>query len=363
MIAALLLAAFLHIPPPPPPPGRSADRPLLSWSAGPISCDDGAVTALALEQPTGALLWSDGETRAPVTLRFTIDPSGRPVSIHHAKPESGPPSTDFAPALAASRFPAGAPQRGCAVTYTPTILPVTEAPVADLIAYTLAPDNGPMPQAGWDRIRLPGTCLDSPRPAPLLRALPDFSRIPATPGARDWAMVRYDTGAGGRPRRARVSFSTGNVALGAAAVKAIVDSRFTGGARTGCQYPFRLRAGLLVAPEMPAAMRAANDGPNCPHRPGFTTPPRLIFPEAYRRRMIEGWAVVRYDVASWGEIGNLSVVAAEPSDDFGAQAMTVMRSAALPVSERGLIGCVDRVRFVMGPDDMPSQDGAPKPIY
>ncbi|RZM34116.1 MAG: energy transducer TonB, partial [Sphingomonas sp.] len=86
----------------------------------------------------------------------------------------------------------------------------------------------------------------------------------------------------------------------------------------------------------------------CPAGRDWTTPPILIFPEAYRRRSIEGWAIVTYDLAPWGEPGNIHAVAAEPSADFGAQAEAVVRGARLPASDRGATGCVDRVIFKIG---------------
>jgi TonB family protein len=75
----------------------------------------------------------------------------------------------------------------------------------------------------------------------------------------------------------------------------------------------------------------------------------LRFPEPYRRRAIEGWAVVTYDVAPWGEINNIQVKASQPSADFGAQAVTVLRSARVKPGP-GAVGCVERVRFVMESD-------------
>ncbi|MBB3346714.1 energy transducer TonB [Sphingomonas sp. BK069] len=362
MMLVALLAAYTQVPPPPYYPHHEMPRQLLSWSAGEVRCDGLPVTVTGLRQPSVELLWGAGQTRASATLVFALDPTGRPTSIRPEAKEVAP-SADLAPALAASRFAAGASRTNCAITYTPRIAPLAEAAIADLIAYTLAPDNGTMPQEGWDRVRLAGTCLDLPRPEALLRALPDFRNISATPGARDWTMVRYDTDARGRPRGTHVIHGTGNPALDAAAMSATRASRFTGGARTGCQYPYWLRPAKLVAPELSEAARAAKDGPDCPHRPAFLTPPRLTFPEPYRRRMIEGWAVIRFDVAPWGEIGHLSVVASEPTADFGSQAIIVMRSATLPPSDHGRSGCVDRVRFVMGPDDMPDPSGPPRPSY
>ena len=68
--------------------------------------------------------------------------------------------------------------------------------------------------------------------------------------------------------------------------------------------------------------------------------------------MIEGWAVVRYDVAPWGALGNISVLKSEPSEDFGKQAVMMLQNAMLAPSTQGMTGCVDRVRYVL--DDKPA---------
>jgi hypothetical protein len=91
----------------------------------------------------------------------------------------------LAPALAASRFAAGGKRTGCTITYTPRVTPLGQAPVADLIAYSLSPESGPLPQEGWARTRREGKCDTRPVPQPLLRALPDFRKLPATPGVKD----------------------------------------------------------------------------------------------------------------------------------------------------------------------------------
>ncbi|MDH7975227.1 hypothetical protein QH494_23835 [Sphingomonas sp. AR_OL41] len=77
----------------------------------------------------------------------------------------------------------------------------------------------------------------------------------------------------------------------------------------------------------------------------------LHFPEAYQHRAIEGWAILVYDVAPWGEIGNAPVVASELSEGFGTQALSLIRSAKVPTTQ-GLVGCVDPLRFKMPTTDL-----------
>lgn len=335
-------------PIPAPPVVASGDqRQMLIWQPTILRCDGRPITATPMRRPLNALVWP-GFKAPPVSYSFSIDATGRTFGIRRQRDPSAGFSEDLGPALAATRFPTNAPRSDCTIVYAPQLMSMAETPLADLISYTLAAENGPLPWAGWERIAPIGDCRDEPRPQPLLQAFPDFRTLPGTPGARDWSMVRYDLDAKGRPTGVRTLTGTGNQALDAAAVKAIRASRYASGARTGCQYPYWRAAETLPPPPMPPEEAFRPATATCPAGRDWTTPPILIFPEAYRRRSIEGWAIVTYDLAPWGEPGNIHAVAAEPSADFGAQAEAVVRGARLPASDRGATGCVDRVIFKIG---------------
>lgn len=361
-VAATTLALVQAAPsmppaPPAPPPIRTGSTPqpvqrLLQWLPGPVTCAGIPVEGAPIRRPLNTLRYGDSAP-PPVALRFAIAADGRPVSIDRASTAPAFVPDDLLPAFAASRFPAGE-RRGCTVTYQARVSPLGDAPVEELVSYTISPRSGRLPREGWARIRQPGTCADLPRPAALLRAMPDFPRLRGTPGVPDWSLVAYDTDAAGKPVRARVTMGTGNRALDEAAVAAIRASRFSGGARTGCVYPYWRGPATLPAPPLPEGISAP--GPGCAERRDWQTPPTMRFVEPYRRRRIEGWAVLRYDVAPWGEIGNVTVVAAQPTAEFGAAATNMLRTARMQPSERGLTGCTDRIRFVMAPEDAPPDD-------
>lgn len=363
-IAALLpaLALALGSVPPPPLPGQPE---LLTWVAGAMRCGAAVVRPSAVYPPRPAMVWPGASTVA-VTLRFAVDATGRTVDVAREGNDYVAFGDDVAPALVATRFAADAPQRDCRVTYEARRTPVSVAPVDDLIAYSLEPHSGALPPAAWERIGAGGTCTREPRPAPLRRDYPDFEAVAGTAGARDWSMIAYDTDARGRPVKVRVRLGTGNAALDRASIAAVRSSRFTMGARTGCLYPYWRMAQKLEAPAMPAHDLPPPDGATCPSQHGWATPPRLTYPEAYRRRMIEGWAVLAYDVAPWGAIGNVRVLAAQPSADFGTQAIEVLNSARLKSSSTGLAGCVDRVIFRLGaagdPGNLAPPEGTPPPF-
>lgn len=85
----------------------------------------------------------------------------------------------------------------------------------------------------------------------------------------------------------------------------------------------------------------------CPAKVEWATRPNSSYPPAYRQRAIEGWAILSFDAAPWGEIGNIKVLDAQPSADFGQQAIQILRSGRVAPSAQGATGCVETVKFKM----------------
>jgi TonB family protein len=83
--------------------------------------------------------------------------------------------------------------------------------------------------------------------------------------------------------------------------------------------------------------------------------PPIGFPPEFERRGIEGWAVVRFDIAPWGGVGNVAVVAAEPAAAFGQQAVQIVGAARKAPSARGYTGCMARVLFKLPVSGDPAQ--------
>ena len=348
-IAALPVPAVAQVPPAPIMNSGTPQRVLLAWMPGEVRCAGVTVRATAMRRPWVDLSWGDNPGLKPLTYSFDIDATGRAVSIRrNGRGEYVPYSEDVAPSLVATHFAPGAAHSGCILAYLPrqTALPAT--PIADLVSYTVTPLSGPLPEEGWAVIKGTGNCADAPRPQPLVQILPDFSTIPPTAGVKDWTLVGYDLDESGRPKNVHGSYGTGNEALRAAATKAMASSRFTNGRHQGCLYPYWRAPATLPAPPMPDAASLRPTGATCPEHHEWAAQPTLQFPEPYRRRSIEGWAIVTYDVAPWGEVGNARVVAAQPTEDFGKQALNVIRNAKVPTTQ-GLVGCIDRVRFEMPP--------------
>lgn len=360
-LASPASAVPAQVPSPPAVVGNpQAQRPMLAWMPGEARCGGDRISVVMMRRPYTTLGWaSNNGPPQSISYRFRIDDMGRPLSIERVGNAPVSQADDIGPALASTRFAAGAAQEDCEVSYTARRTPLDAAPVEDLISYSLNPIAGPLPEAGWNRIRPAGaTCGDEPRPQPLTQVFPDFPTLPSTPGIRDWSMVAYDQDASGRPINVRIAYGTRNEALDKAAVTAMKASRYSGGARTGCLYPYWRMPAKMAAPALPDPETLRPAGSNCPADGDWASRPALVYPEPYRRCSIEGAAIVAFDVAPWGETGNLRVVASEPSDDFGRQAMNLIRNAKKAPSASGHVGCIERVRFVMAPTGEATVDHA-----
>ena len=300
-----------------------------------------------MQKPAASLSYAKGAMSQ--AYHFRIDSEGRALSVVSERgPSYAAVTDDVGAALTASTFKQGAPHSDCRVEYRSTATPLDQVPLADLYLYTLAPADSALYSAAQKRLEAtPGGCMARPRPAPLRMSFPDFDRIPASPGTRDWAMVGYDLDAGGHPVRPHILAGSGNGALDKASIKAVRDSRYVDGARKGCLTPYWRAAAPLLSPfSTPPDQKPANA--QCAGELRWTTTPRLIYPLAYRRRSIEGWAQIAYDVAPWGETGNIQVLASEPSAAFGQQAMQMIRAARKEKSPTGASACVETIRFVIG---------------
>ncbi len=312
-------------------------------------CDGVARQPVLLPEAAGSIGWvgSDNAPPKPVTIDFAIDDDGRPHAIKRSSTAFSLFSDDLEPALATARFRPGMPAKQCRIIYDATAASFDSAPVDALIDYSIFPGFQRLPKAGFDHVKPAGADCFDPAPEVRARIFPDFQAIPQAPGTRSWSMIGFDIDARGRPTNVGVYRTTGNIALDRASLKAVAASRFEPGVRHGCLYPYWRTAPPLPAPPIPADLPREGDG-GCPTPSDWKSKPVLAFPEAYRRRGVEGWAVIQYDVAPWGATGNARVLASEPSDAFGLAALNTVRAATKEASPQGYVNCVTRVRFEIG---------------
>ena len=71
------------------------------------------------------------------------------------------------------------------------------------------------------------------------------------------------------------------------------------------------------------------------------------YPRAYAARKVGGWAYLRFDVAPWGQVGNVEVLASEPTAAFGEAARSLLWSARPSAPAQGYRGCVVPVVYAI----------------
>jgi len=356
---ALTVPAGAVVPPPPitvAPPTDPAERKVLSWQVGEATCAKGgamAPAALVLPDPQ-PLVGRFMPEPADVTVSFDLDSAGRAFNIRNntagrVRMQTG----DIMPSLRASRFAVSAALSDCTITYVPVIESLTEAPLETLARLGVA-QRARIDKAMWDRMS-PGDCRNRPRAAPLMRAFPDWRKLQRREGTREWSYVTYDLDGGGVPVNVATLISSGDEALDAETRTVAAAGRFAAGPRNGCVQVWWSGPAAIPAPPIPSD---AEGNPACDIADRWEKAPRLIYPRAYSQRAIEGWAILRFDVAPWGEIGEIEVLDAQPSSDFGDAAVNVLRAARFKPLESGLSGCVDRVIFRIRAGQKGAEGGA-----
>lgn len=343
--------ALVSTPPPPVVVTVPSQQSLLVLKPSEAKCSDGPLDLSLIENPAVQLAWStNSENDRPVVYGFRIDENGRALGI---KPDGAItaylPTADVAPSLAASQFPAGKARLSCSVTYIPERSKIADADRSTLIEYSIFAAGRP-PKEIFDRLTPEGSTCSDQRPSVLLRAYPDFKALPSAPGRRHWSMVQFDIDASGKPASISTSATSGSKALDKASIDAISKSRFSKGKKTGCLYPYWQRGPKLVAPESPGLDAYRKDDEKCPANIKWETKPALGYPDNFRRRSVEGWAIVAFDVAPWGATGNVEIVAAEPAMEFAQAGLNLVRAAKVANAGQGYSRCMEMMRFVMGAD-------------
>ncbi|QYF86043.1 energy transducer TonB [Brevundimonas sp. PAMC22021] len=258
--------------------------------------------------------------------------------------------------LAAWRFDGGA-RSDCRLTITYRPTRIEEASPSLLMRYyAVTRDRGPLRDAVARRLAGPGAnCMvpDRPRRRPQTTSHPDFElgqRPP--PGGYAWTVVRWNVDAAGRYTDVETLGSSGDAVFDTEARRAMGDSRLhPGQPANGCVYNFYRTGPNLSAPPIPPEEEREDPLQQCPEAiTARLSPVRdLPYPPAFRARGIEGWALVRFDIASWGQIGNVAVLEAQPAAAFGEAQSLVSQRRATPGFEAA-IRCVQPVHYRMGAD-------------
>jgi TonB family protein len=351
MNVAILVAASLAFV---PQPGETPPPQLLTLQPGEARCDGGPQAVVRAEPPLPVALEYPNMVigTGALRLRFRIDSTGRPLGIALAEPASAPGDIrDLVPAFATWQFAPGAERAGCEIVFQPVVTPFREADRQDLDRLLALGQASPrLREAAGAHLALPGSdCAEEPYIR--LRAYPAFDEIAQPPGTMSYSRTAFDIDARGRPVRVRLLGSSGNAELDRQSLAAVRRSRYAPGARRGCTYQYwRRNARALAAPPAPPVDSFTSDRSTCPaQEERWEQLPVLTFPQEFLARGIEGWAILRYDLASWGAVGNIKVIAAEPAARFGAQAELILRGAKAKPSPAGATGCIQRILFRLPP--------------
>ncbi len=323
----------------------SGSPPLLVVRDATLRCDGRRIEPVYAEALSPRVIASPSASdREPATLvlQFSVNAEGRPRDIRPAASPRFIPTDEAQASLAAFRFVPGQARADCAMTIRLTPRPLAEAS-RDHLAFAYAVDRA-SPAAVARRLARPDDdCGDRPRPAVAVYPSPDAGRPP--PGGRVWSVTRWNVGRDGRTSDVETLASSGDAAFDAEARRAVVASTFQPDApRRGCINAWT-RVGEPL-PDAPEPEPASDPLKNCPAelRARFTHG-RLTYPAAFQQRGIEGWAIVRYDIASWGETGAIEVLEAQPAAAFGEAARNIIRASRATPGHVAGIRCTDRIIF------------------
>ncbi|NSX32933.1 energy transducer TonB [Brevundimonas vesicularis] len=327
-----------------------------------IQCDGQAVKPTFSDDLRVETTGPSRADRTSVSLSFSVDDTGRTFDIRAprtATPSNSPiiiptgiGSEHEQAALAAWRF--DGPRRDCIMTIRYTAKPFIEATTGDLLRYfAVTRTRGPIRDAVAVRLAGPdANCGEERRGgrAPRTVSYPDYKigqRPP--PGGRSWTVVRWDVDADGRAVNVETLGSAGDTAFDAETRRAVSETFVESGAPLkGCVFNFYRYGENLRAP----VMQQTSDDPlqNCPPEVGARFQARATpetYPQAFRDRGIEGWARVRFDFATWGQIGNVGVIDAQPASAFGESGVRVVQTSRADSGFQAGVRCVAPVRYVL----------------
>ncbi|RAK52917.1 energy transducer TonB [Phenylobacterium deserti] len=356
-LALWLPAAVLAAPAPPPLPvppivdrHTQPERALLGFAPPPpaVTCAEGAPRRLSGNRFSPAPSWMPAGEAAPrqETFLFRIDPSGRPLGIRAATPRRDDQTEPLEATLAAWRFEASnAGFTGCAYTVEGRVHLPTLAP-ADLLRQAVA-ERTWRGRDEWRLRQLIGSagCGPNTAPAPRITHHPDYAAVQKLPGRPQWSLESFDVSTQGRPHHVVHIADSGAPDLRRRSERAVRASRWESKEAVGCLMTYYAPPAPLPAPPMPQRTGYERPGDSCEEDVDLSFRTPIPYPKAAEGRRIEGWALMRFDVAPWGEVGSIEVLASEPTSAFGLMASNYLRMAKASNPSTGRKGCIVPVRF------------------
>lgn len=363
---ALLSSASLAVASvPAPPPAPNIQVKVISFAAPPaaVTCGGGATARLVVGAPIPPRTWQVWTPPVPTpgyvppkaptsqTFTFSINGEGRVTDLK-AGGSNFWPSDDQAATIASWRFTPGAPATGCSVDVAPTVTALAEASPAKLFEVAAVEGRNAAP-ALYKVLDATGDCYKGAHRRPATWVYPDLRPFDDKSVDPPSAVITFDIDAQGVTRNVKAALQHGDPALARATIAAVGKSRyFPGTARTGCRTFVKARPQASAAPARPA--NGAFDRPEdkCDiTREQMNLPTPMPYPPAYSQRRIGGWAIVRFDVAPWGEIGAVEVLAAQPAQAFGDAAQMLVRTARPKPAGVGYHGCIVPILYAIPDPD------------
>ncbi len=187
-----------------------------------------------------------------------------------------------------------------------------------------------------------GDCRQQPQRRPQIVAYPDLRALDNTSISPAWAGIQYGVDANGAVRDVTIVARYGEAAFADTAAASVAESRFLSGSpRTGCYAVFSASASATPARPRPQLKAYKRSGDACEAtREALNIPEAKMYPPAYGARKVPGWAILRFDVAPWGLVGNIEVLASQPSDAFGVAARCLVANARPSPPASGCRGCL-----------------------
>ncbi|MET3665536.1 energy transducer TonB [Caulobacter sp. 1776] len=329
-----------------PPAAKARQAQLLTIAPIPTTFACGKGQARLIEgaplpprvQQSWAPVQAAAASPVPERYAFGVDADGRVVDL---KREGAWTPDSQAAVLASWRFAPGAPAQDCKLPLVATVTPLEAASPAQLMQAMIAEGRAAPPELRKALDAL-GDCTRMPRRRPQTVSYPDLRAFGDRTVDPAWAGVTYDVDAEGAVRNVAIVTRHGEPAFADTAAASVAESRFQSGSpRRGCHAVFRARPKASPATAHPKDSAFERPGDACAlNEKELVLPESKPYPPAYAARRVGGWAIVRFDVAPWGQIGPVEVLASQPTPAFGVAAVELMQGVRPKAPASGYRGCV-----------------------
>jgi len=355
--AAAMVAAAASTPIPTIP--RPTPATILSWDADDASCGQTTLKPLSVP-PTAVAAQTIGPefieqlpiAAKEVVLRFAITPSGRTVSVARAAlldARVHPITPMLMARLAATTFARGSPQPFCRVTYRLHQTAVADALIDLAINAVNETTQGRARDAVFARIfpNYGGSCA-STEPKAVMISVSQIAEINRNTPVPDRYAVQYDVDGAGRARNIRMVIAPTDHRIAAEVVRSYQASRYVLVPLKNCMFvQWWTRKQPLPAPEREISLLKPSPTASCPRQvQRLLLIPDAPFPAEARYHSIEGWAVVRFDIAADGRAVNAVAIGAQPMASFGDAAVDLIEQSRLrQATGVAMQGCVAPVVY------------------